>query len=224
MENNLPNFTADERIQLESIGPLGDQPEFHNGTFEYLVTPTMTPSGAVIEETRTATKGGGPLFADAQNRGVPELALIFLPRLQTDYDMRCEGEAKWNGDPAWVIHFGQRSGVPGHTFSYTDALGAVHVAKLKGRAWIVADSGEVVHLETALMEPMPEIRVRNAWLAIDYGPVQFHSQNVRFWLPQTVDAYTQFDDQRLIVYHTFANFMLFSVHAKQQIKKPTEPQ
>jgi hypothetical protein len=224
MEGNLPNFTADERIQYESIGPLGEQPEFRNGTFEYLVTPTMTPSGTVIQETRTATKGSEPLLADAQNRGVPELALIFLPRLQADYDMRCEGQASWNGDAAWVIHFNQRAGVEGHTFSYADAFGGVYLAKLKGRAWIAADSGEVVHVETALVEPLHEIRVRNAWLSIDYGPVQFHSQNVRFWLPQTVDAYTQFDEQRLVVYHTFANFMVFSVHTKQEIKKPTEPQ
>jgi hypothetical protein len=96
----------------------------------------------------------------------------------------------------------------------------VYVGKLKGRAWISTDSADVLHLETALADSIPEAHVRNSWFSIDYGPVQFHSQTVRFWLPQTVEAYKQLTENRTITYHTFSNFMLFSVQAKQEIEKP----
>jgi hypothetical protein len=42
-------------------------------------------------------------------------------------------------------------------------------------------------------------------------------------LPQTVDAYCDFEDHRTIAYHTFTNFMLFSVRTDQAIEKSTNP-
>jgi len=89
----------------------------------------------------------------------------------------------------------------------------VYPAKLKGRAWIAVDSGEVLHLESSLTDEMPKVRVRHWYLSIDYAPVQFHTQNVRMLLPQIVDAYCDFEDHRTIVYHAFSNFKLFSVHS-----------
>jgi hypothetical protein len=70
---------------------------------------------------------------------------------------------------------------------------------------------EVLHLESGLTDEMPKARVRHWYLSIDYAPVQFHTQNVRMLLPQTVDAYCDFEDHRTIVYRAFSNFKLFSV-------------
>lgn len=74
----------------------------------------------------------------------------------------------------------------------------------------VALTGGVVHPETALMNSIPALGMHNSWFSIDYAPVQFRSSNVRFWLPQTADAYTDFGLRRTIIYHRFANFMVFS--------------
>jgi hypothetical protein len=140
--------------------------------------------------------------------------------------MKCEGESEWNGLAAWAIHFQQRAGAKGHLLFCTDGYGVAHAAKVKGRAWISVDSGEVVHLETALMQAIPEARVRDEWFSIDYGPVRFRTRNVSVWLPQAADSFTQFDDpdsHRMIIYHTFENFMLFSVQVRQEIGKPPLP-
>jgi hypothetical protein len=137
--------------------------------------------------------------------------------------MRCEGAAEWNGRTTWVVRFQQRKDRPGHTASFT-AKGVAYPARLKGRAWIAqestGDSGEIVHLETSLMEPVPAANVRSMFLSIDYAPVQFRTQNVKVWLPQAVDAYGDFGDHRTIVYHTFSNFLLFSIQTDQVIGKP----
>jgi hypothetical protein len=219
MEENLSNFTADETIQYRLVG----NPRDLSGTFEYMAVLTSTRWGASVEENRTPTEGTHVFFGSMWDRGLPGLALVFLPTLQIDYDMKCEGKSEWNGVPAWVIHFQQRAGAKGHLWSYTDGHGVAHVAKVKGRAWISADSGEVIHLETALMEAIPDAGIRDSWFSIDYEPVQFHSRKVSIWLPQAVDSYTELDDlnhDRMMIHHTFRNFMLFSVQVQQKIGEP----
>jgi hypothetical protein len=80
-----------------------------------------------------------------------------------------------------------------------------------------------MHLEATLIEAVPAFNVRHWYLSIDYAPVQFRTRNVRVWLPQTVDAYCDFGDRRTVRYHTFTNFLLFSVQTDQTIDKPKQP-
>jgi hypothetical protein len=232
-EENLPNFTADERIQYQSINAGNSDDAYAQGfaienlqdagvgTFEYLAVLSSAGGGTSIQETRTPEKGTQAFPASSQDVGLPEMDFIFLPKLQADYDMKCEGAAKWAGQQAWVIHFRQRPDKIGHTLSFLGRDG-VYNAKMEGRAWIAADTGDVIHLQMAMMEPIPQMHVKNWWLSLDYAPVQFHSQNLKIWLPQTVDAYARFDSRRTIIYHTFSNFMLFSVQTQQKIEKPTD--
>ena len=144
--------------------------------------------------------------------------------------MKCEGGTEWHGRPTWVVHFQQLPDQPSHTAVFS-VNGAAYPAKLKGRAWIVEgsnndsnqDTGEVLHLELSLMESIPAAKVLQMYASIDYGPVQFRTQNVRFWLPQDVTTYGDFGDHRTIVHHTFTNFLLFSVQTNQTIEKPKAP-
>jgi hypothetical protein len=48
-------------------------------------------------------------------------------------------------------------------------------------------------------------------------------QNVQMLLPQTVDACCDFDDHRTIAYHTFTDFMLFSVQTGQNGQPSKKP-
>jgi len=223
MEGDLPNFTADERIQFQQFDNIGELEDAAAGTFEYLALITPEDGGRTVQETRTPTEGTRAFPASTQDTGLPEMALIFLPNIQGDYEMKCEGTGRWKGEPTWVVHFQQRPDRSVHTLSFHGKT-QVYGARLKGRAWIAEESGDVMHLELETMEAIPQMQVRNWWLSIDYAPVQFHSQNVRIWLPQAVDAYAQFEDRRTIIYHTFANFLLFSVQTKQQFEKPSKPE
>jgi hypothetical protein len=60
----------------------------------------------------------------------------------------------------------QRNDRPNHTLSFRDRNSAAHPARLKGRAWIAADSGEVLHMEASLMEEIPAAKVRYWYLSI----------------------------------------------------------
>lgn len=150
------------------------------------------------------------------------MALMFLPSMQGDYEMICEGAAEWEGQSAWVVHFRQRSDKPSRTFSFQLGNDLFH-AGLKGHAWIGADSGQVLHLETGLMEGIPAAKVVEWYLAADYVPVQFQTPHVQLWLPQTADSYLDFGEHRTLIFHTFTNFMLFSIQTEQKIQKPKQP-
>jgi hypothetical protein len=150
------------------------------------------------------------------------LALIFYPALQSDYEMSCEGLTQWNNQPAWVVHFRQMKGKRPRTAKMETATG-VYPYGLKGRAWIAADSGQVMHLETNLVHPIPMIQLEENAFSVDYGPVKFQSQNVKIWLPRFAIAYTDYARRRMITEHTFSDFQLFSVQTQQTIQKPNEP-
>ena len=95
--------------------------------------------------------------------------------------------------------------------------------RLKGRAWLKADSGQVVHLETNLVENIPMTELDESAFSVDYGPVKFQSQNVEVWLPQFVVGCTDYAKRRMIVEHTFSGFQLSSVQTRDVLQKPKEP-
>lgn len=220
---NVPNFTATERIQYREFADL-NLVDGRDGNFEYLTL--FAPNGLTFQETRTPLKGTQVFPASSEGVGLPELALIFLPRYRADFNMSCEGRVQWNGQPAWVVFFQQRPDKPNEMLKAGGANSPLRVS-LKGRAWLT-DSGEILHLEIGAIGPIPIPLVENWWLSANYGPVQFHSQKIRLWLPQTADIYIIVREgasslaipYRQMIYHTFANFMVFSVHTYQKISPP----
>ena len=218
---NLQNFTAQEKIEYQTSSRRGIL-SLGSETFDYIIVLQRSPQGLVFQEKRNPRHGSSLSPAANQDMGLPEMALIFLPNMRDDYEMSCEGAVEWSGQLTWVVRFQQRKDKPSRTFSFRGD-NAVYPAKLKGRAWIASDSGVVVHMETELMEGVPAVKVRNSYLSIDYSPVQFQSQPLRIWLPKMVDGYWDFGDHRIIVYHTFTDFLLFSVQTDQKIEKPKVP-
>lgn len=178
--------------------------------------------GLSVQESRAPIKVGGRFPTTDQDSGLAALALIFYPGLQGDYEFACEGADQWNGQSAWVIHFQQRKDRPARTMGFRTPNEAFP-AKLKGRAWISTDSFQVLHLETNLMQGIPLMKLRASATEIDYAAVQFHSQNVQLWLPQSASVFSDFGDSRVVVQHTFTDFHLFSVQMQQKDDKPKVP-
>jgi hypothetical protein len=216
--NVLQNFTAQEKIAFQSSDRQGFVTDSGSEAFNYIVVFHNGDGEPIVDERRNPGGGSSSVIA-GQSRGLPEMVLMFLPNLQSDYEMTCDGETTWEGQRSWVVHFQQRSDRPSRTFSFSD-LSHNYPASLKGHAWIAADSGEIMHLEVGLMHGIPALRVFQWSLSINYAPVRFQTKDVRVWLPETADAYLDFGDRRTVVFHTFAEFLLFSVDTDQKIAKP----
>lgn len=92
--------------------------------------------------------------------------------------------------------------------------------RLKGRAWILADKLQVVHLETDLVRAVPEIRLDLEHTSVNYGPVRFKHSGSDLWLPTSADMYVHFGNRRFHRSESFDHYMLFATDATDKAKMP----
>jgi tetratricopeptide (TPR) repeat protein len=219
---NVDRFTATELVTDESINKWG-LPSFpEKAQFDYIVSMEETRRGALSVEEYRERKAASKGFPEAvMTSGLPALVVIFHPIYAGNYEMTCEGLARWNGGLAWQVHFRQRKDKPNTIRSYRMGLeGQGYPVALKGRAWIAADSYQIVRMETNMVAPMPQIRLAAEHVNIEYAPVQFRKGTLEMWLPANVEVYYDWKGRRVHRRHSFSNYLLFSVDDKQKIFAP----
>jgi hypothetical protein len=220
--SNLEKFAADERVEHFVVDSNGVRrsPDVRN--FQYVVLVSQNSVGTfLLEEYRNGSVALEQFPAHIATEGLPGMALIFHPLLAPDFKFVCEGLGEWRGRRAWQIHFVQRPDRPRRIRAYVIA-GRFYPLSLKGRAWVDPGTHQLLRLESELARPLKEIELSQEHVSIDYGPVQFHSQNQRLWLPQTAELYVERQGRRYYRRHTFSNFQIFMVETAQNIQPPTE--
>jgi hypothetical protein len=134
--------------------------------------------------------------------------------------MKCEGLATLNGQPAWQVYFRQRPDKPNRLRAYRFGVsGEPHPVALKGRAWFVADTYQILSLQADLVDALPDIQLTVDHTAIEYGPVHF-ARGVDMWLPQTAELYSDFRGKRIRQRMIYSNYLLFAVDDKQRVSEP----
>jgi tetratricopeptide (TPR) repeat protein len=220
--SNVERFTATESVEHQAINKWGFAAAPETAKYDYVVSIDEIRRGMLsVQEFRQVRHASPDFPQSVESNGLPALVLIFHPYYLSNYETTCEGLARWNGRLAWQVHFQQRSDRPSLVRAYRIGMqGQSHPVALKGRAWIDADSHQIVRLETDLVAPMPEIRLITDRIAIEYGPVHFRGGAIEMWLPQNVDIYNDWRGRRARRRHTFSNYLLFSVDDKQRISAP----
>lgn len=224
MVSNLLKFSATERVEHFELASDGKWKSEKPLTFEYLVEMREVRKGMlVMEETRDdELSAAGRFPAGLATLGLPALALVFHPYLADEYEMKCEGLGKFEGYDAWLVRFQQRPDTPPRLRAYRIKQ-RVHPLKIKGRAWIAADNFQVLHMETDLLEPVPQIRLAREHLAVDYRPVHFRRADEELWLQQRAEVFMDFRGRRYRRLHAFTDFKLFTVDTEQKVRLPKDP-
>jgi tetratricopeptide (TPR) repeat protein len=219
---NVDRFTAIESLKHESINKWGFAESPETRKFDYVASiQQYRPGYFNVMEYR----GGGQALSDfpdgVETSGLAALALIFHPNNAGNFAMSCEGLGRWNGRLAWQVHFRQRADKPNAIRAYKfGENGPAYPVALRGRAWIAADSYQIVRMETDLVAPLPQIRLFSDHTIVDYGPVHFQKGNVEMWLPQSAELYCDWKGRRMHRRLSFSNYLLFSVDEKQKISEP----
>jgi tetratricopeptide (TPR) repeat protein len=219
---DVDRFAATESLTHESINKFGLASSPEKRKFDYVVSIQEVQHGYLnVEEYRNSSGGPADFPDGVATNGLPALVLIFHPYNAINFEMTCEGLARWNGGLAWQIHFKQRADKPNTIKRYRiGADGPSYPVALKGRAWISADNYQIVRLETDLVSPVPQIRLVADHADIEYGPVKFNKGDVKMWLPQSADVYYDWKGRRIHRRHSFSHYMLFAVDDKQKISVP----
>jgi tetratricopeptide (TPR) repeat protein len=219
---NVDRFTASELLKHEAISKWGFAESSDTRRYDYVVSINQYRPGLFnVTEYRGKGDSSGEFPGGVETRGLPTLALIFHPNNVGNFAMSCEGLGRWNRGLAWQVHFRQRSDKPNTMREYRIGEGGpAHPVALRGRAWIAAESYQIVRMETDLVAPVPEIRLVADHVLVDYGPVRFKKNNVEMWLPQSAEMYSDWKGKRIRRHLTYSNYLLFSVDEKQRISEP----
>jgi hypothetical protein len=190
--------------------------------FNYLVSIAQAASGHLnVEEYRDGGSDPDQFPEHIATVGTPSLVLVFHPEHAKDVQMTCEGLGQWQGQPAWQVRFEERVGTS-HPMSVFVMSGRAFSVRLRGRAWILADSYQVARLQTDLATEIPQIHLHLQHQDIEYRPVHFEHGKTEMWLPSTSDFYMDFHGHRFYRRHRFTDFKLFSVGLEQSLGDPKE--
>jgi len=222
LADNLQRFSAREQIEHMEVARKGHLRIVTKRTFNYVAQINQEAGAPSVEEYRDGPSPEVSPDTEVYDTGTAAFALIFHPRYIDDYAITCEGLAESGAAPAWQLHFAQRTDRPNHFHVLRQDNKYYHLG-LKGRAWIAADTYEVLRLETDLLEPVKTVRLEREHTAIEYGPVDFRKGSVRLWLPQLADLYIEYHGHRYQRRHKFSDFQLFLVESAQVVKSPKPP-
>jgi hypothetical protein len=139
--------------------------------------------------------------------------------MRDNFEITCEGLSQWNDKAVWLLHFRQREDRPNLIRSYVVG-GQVYPVNLRGRAWVSANTFQIVRMESEMMRPMPQIQLLSEHQIVDYGPVAFPKKSVELWLPKSAELYFDFRKHRYFRRHTFRDFLLFSVDSDSNVSQP----
>ena len=219
---NVDRFTARESLTHESINKWGLAESPETRKFNYVASiEQYRPGYFSVTEYRSGTQALSDFPDGVETTGMAALALIFHPSNAGNFAMSCEGLGRWNGHLTWQVHFRQKVDKPNTIRAFKSGHnGPAYPVALRGRAWIAADSYQIVRMETDLVAPLPEIRLLSDHTIVDYGPVQFRKGNVEMWLPQSAELYCDWRGRRMHRRLSFSHYLLFSVDEKEKISEP----
>lgn len=223
--DGLARFDAIESMLHEDLDELGLPKSKVSLKFDYVASISEKKPGILLVDEFRNWHSQAEDFPDhIATRGLPALAFVFHPSVRGNFEMNCEGLGTWDGASTWLVRFQQREDKPHNTQEYV-VNGKVYHVSVKGRAWIAADTYQIVRLESDLVRPIPEIQLFSQHWTVDYGPVKFPRQNEELWLPKNAELYFDFLKHRYFRRHSFDHFMLFSVDTEEKRKEPkVEPE
>lgn len=218
--SNVNQITATEVLVHERLDKDGKAKKSQRRKFNYVVLVKETKRGEVtIEEFRNGMPGNFGFPDEMAATGMPALAMVFHSDHRKEFDMACGGSLTWHNRQVWPVQFRQKKDQPARMCLLKTATREYPVP-LMGTAMIDSRSYQIVHLESDLVAPIPEVRLLKEHQVLDYGPVWFERGSLTLWLPREADIVLDSNGKHFHQRHTFTDFRLFAVDYGQQISVP----
>jgi tetratricopeptide (TPR) repeat protein len=214
---DLEHFTAKELVVHEDLSGKGGVVDRIQKSFDYIAALEYPrPDLIVLDEMRNGNFGTTGKEGTITDIGLPAIGLVFNTAYSKDFNFTCEGLGLWKGQLAWQIRFEQKSERPARLRAWS-INGVIYPVVLKGRAWIIADSYNLLHVDTDLVSPIKEAHLDYEHMSIDYQPVLFTTRKGSLWLPAEAQVFSKLNGHYTRQDHEFSKFVLFSVDTKEKI-------
>ena len=221
--DELRETTATEQIEQAVVDANGKIMPLKHFTVDYIAD--VHPFGEHYYAVDEYLAGSPPQPSENSPpvaHGMAALALVFYPPMQSDFVFKCEGLAQWDSRPAWSVYFTQRKDLPNRLRSYNSS-GTFYPVYVRGRALVDQSTGEPLHIETDLQDPIPQIRLDEEHLLVDYRPVAFKNLDHQVYLPADAELYVHFKGRLFRIRHHFEKYLRFTIATQQRIKGPKIP-
>jgi len=217
--NDLADVTCTEHVSQEKLTPSGKM-EFHQeSTFDYLVMMDGTQDEFTLNESRLPKQQSNssknlPLLV---TNGFSTLFLIFHPYYRDAFVLTPETEVTESGERLVRVHFthvrGKRTPVA------LAVRGREYPLDIAGNAWVDAQTGEIVRIESGLATPMDDIGLRTFHVQINYSSMKLPGSEhaVRYPTSAYVEVETRKQHWRNI--HLFTNYKRFGVSTEVAVSE-----
>ena len=220
--DSINRITATESMEFERRNRKGKFEEDAKAKVSYVAVIQPQENGFLsVEEYRNGTAGMTSFPGHISATGSVALVLIFHPVHLNEFRMDCKGLTYWHNTPVYEIAFEQRSDVP-NTMSEFRAAHMSYDILLKGTAFVDRDSFQILHIDTDLARPIPDV-LDLEHQSVDYGSVTFTSHADQLWLPRFVMINVRYRNKEFLEQHSYVDYRLFSVDTGQKISKPVVP-
>jgi len=224
MIKNFPNTSSLELIHQEKLARKSGLSDTQNQKFRYLCMVPHEAWGPGFLEYRAdfagneaAPKGLSEGFM--LTKGFASTALFFHPSYRTESKFAYLGRQEINGRSTFVVAFAQ---IPGRAHLWGDFhKGQIRVTTFsQGLAWIDAATYQIIRMHTELLAPLPEVRLENETMNIEFNEVHFSQARHAFWLPAAVTVTLDWNGRQMRNTHEYSDFKVFNVDASERIGKP----
>lgn len=221
---NFEKFTATEHIEHQEFDRYGRPGPLYTRDFSYIVfVYRFHGDSFYLDEDRAPLGKDNSFPTSLATIGLNNLGVAVLqPSEQPNLTFSCEGLSSVRGRAAWQLRFEEKKDAK-DTIRAWRRNGKLYDVPLKGRLWVSSASFDILRIETDLREPIQDLGLTRDHLAVDYGPVRFHSTNTTLWLPWSADMYMELHGHRYHHQHYLTDYLLFEVDSNHKLGKPKEP-
>jgi len=212
--SQLGNLHCKEAVTQQKLSPSGHVQTTEHSSFDYLVMMEGTGDDFQLNESRLETKAAPhrPLPMLVTN-GFSTMLLVFHPYYSGSFEFERGPEEMVDGVQAVTVRFkhirGQRS---------LAAL-ALHnrefPLELQGTAWLNKKTGQVLKMESTLVDEMTDIGLRSLNVHVDYKLVQLGADIGSMTLPVLATVEVTTPRQRWRNTHAFTDYKVFGAEAEQ---------
>lgn len=212
--SQLSNLHCKETVTQEKLTPKGHVETTEHSSFDYLIMMEGTGDDFQLNESRLETKAAPhkqlPMLV---TNGFSTLLLVFHPYYSNAFEFEHGPDETVDGVAATTVHFkhirGQR------TLAALSLRNREFPLELKGTAWLDKNTGQVLKMESTLVDDMSDIGLRSLNVHVDYRYIQLAKNSPALTLPVLATVEVTTPRQHWRNTHRFSDYKIFGAEAEQ---------